>query len=149
MDWDALVADFAKVAALAGVALPPGAIEVQHQPAPHVPAALPAGKMAVYVFVEGAAILKVGKAGPKSSARFASQHYGFNAPSTLAKSLIKDGARGLAQDDIGNWMRGNLGRVNFLLPASLGVDVLSLLEAFLHCRLRPVFEGFASQRGAA
>jgi len=36
--------------------------------------------------------------------------------------------------------------VNFILDASLGVHVLNLLEAFLQCRLRPEFEGFASQR---
>lgn len=43
-------------------------------------------------------------------------------------------------------MRANLDRRNSILDSSLGVPVLTLLESFLQCRLRPRFEGFASQR---
>jgi len=40
----------------------------------------------------------------------------------------------------------NVDRVNVLLPASLGVPIMTLLESFLQCRLRPRYEGFRSQR---
>lgn len=108
--------------------------------------------MAVYIFTHGQDVLKVGKVGPKSQARYTSQHYNpGSAQSTLAASMIADAERiGLGdadQAEIGNWIRTNVDRVNILLPASLGVPVLTLLESFLQCRLRPRYEGFRSQRG--
>ena len=108
--------------------------------------------MAVYVFTHGDDVLKVGKVGPKSQARYTSQHYNpGSAKSTLAASMIADAERlGLGEVDIaeiGNLIRLNVDRVNILLPASLGIRVLTLLESFLQCRLRPRYEGFKSQRG--
>jgi hypothetical protein len=47
---------------------------------------------------------------------------------------------------IGRWIRENIDRVNFLVDARLGVPVLTLLESFLQCRLKPRYEGFKSQR---
>ena len=44
-------------------------------------------------------------------------------------------------------VRSNTTRIHFLLPSSYGPAVLALLEAFVQCRLRPEFEGFASQHG--
>jgi len=149
----AALADFATVARLAGATLAAGDIRVEELPAPHKsPARLPVGHMAVYVFALGDDVLKVGKVGPKSAARYTSQHYNPNsAPSTLAASMIGDAARlGLddaARADIGNWIRTNVDRVNILIPAGHGVPVLTLLESFLQCRLRPRYEGFRGQRG--
>lgn len=39
-------------------------------------------------------------------------------------------------------------RACFIKPNEIGVQVfaLNLLEAFLHCRLNPKFEGYKSQR---
>lgn len=146
-----IVADFVKVAALAGISIPASDIEFVELPAPHrPPSSLPAGKLAVYVFMHGARCLKVGKAGPKSAARYCSQHYGaMRAPSTLARSLVQaqfGGSTPLDEANIAAWIRANTDRVNFLIPSSYGVAVLSLLEAFIQCRLKPEFEGFASQR---
>lgn len=146
------LADFASVAHLAGVKLPHNDIRIEVLPAPHAsPTRLPTGQMAVYVFTYGADVLKVGKVGPKSQARYTSQHYNpGSAQSTLAASVIADAARlGLGEADIagiGNWIRANVDRVNILLPSQLGVPVLTLLESFLQCRLRPRYEGFKSQR---
>jgi len=155
MAWlpDQTLADFATVARLAGVSLAADDIRIEALPAPHAPPPrLPAGQMAVYVFTHGQEVLKVGKVGPKSHARYTSQHYNpGSAQSTLAASVIADAERiGLGDADraeIGNWIRTNVDRVNILLPASLGVPVLTLLESFLQCRLRPRYEGFRSQRG--
>lgn len=155
MTWnpEQTLADFATVAQLAGVAMVAGDISVELLPAPHAPPTrLPAGTMAVYVFTHGSDVLKVGKVGPKSQARYTSQHYNpGSAQSTLAASMIADAERmGLGEADIGeigNWIRAKVDRVNILLPVHLGVPVLTLLESFLQCRLRPRYEGFKSQRG--
>jgi hypothetical protein len=95
--------------------------------------------------------LKVGKAGPNSGARYTSQHYNAaSAPSTLAASLLKEGheigVNGLSVESAGEWIKSNTSRINFLLKVECGVPALTLLESFLQCRLKPRFEGFASQR---
>jgi len=47
--------------------------------------------MAVYVFSKGPDVLKVGKVGAKSQARYTSQHYNpGSAMSTLAASILAD-----------------------------------------------------------
>jgi hypothetical protein len=113
---------------------------------PHKPSGLPKGKMAVYCFVLGDQVLKVGLAGPNSDARYRSQHYNLNsAGSNLAKSLVtypeRIGAKAIDSDRVGEWIKQNTDRVNFLLPAALGKPLLAMLEAFLHARWAPVYEG--------
>lgn len=154
MHWnpDLLLADFHRVASIAGVSLAADAILIDRRPAPHVPPqALPPGRMAVYVFSFGPRVLKVGKVGPNSAARYTAQHYNAgSAKGTLAASLIKHGERigvaGLNDTNVSGWIRENTERVNFILEAALGVHVLNLLEAFLQSRLQPEFEGFTGQR---
>jgi hypothetical protein len=70
-----LVKDFVEVAKLAGIHIQSLEIEVEESLAPHQrPSSLPEKKMAVYVFVYGKHCLKVGKAGPKSAARYCNRH---------------------------------------------------------------------------
>jgi hypothetical protein len=151
-DLNALLDDFRKVVALAGVSLPPAALSVEALPAPHKPpSALPKGKAAVYIFIRNGVCLKVGKVGPKSQPRFTSQHYSpTSSNSNLAKSLVagqeKIGVSGITEANVGAWIKTNVDRVNFLLSVECGISVLTLLESFLQCRLNPVFEGFESQR---
>lgn len=154
MDWspEDVMEKFRVVAELAGVTLAEDDIRIEVLPAPHKPPSrLPAGTMAVYVFSLGSEFLKIGKAGPRSQARYTSQHYNpRSAASTLALSLLTDPdgpARGQADEaTIGGWIRANVDRVNFIIKDSLGIHVLTLLESFLQCRLRPRYEGFKSQR---
>ena len=153
MNWnpEQLSADFLRVAKLADMPIHEDAIRVEVLPMPHRPSSLPKGKMGVYVFSDKERVLKVGKAGPRSQARWTSQHYNAgSAPSTLAGSLLKDEDAvrrcGLNEENVSDWIRENTDRVNFLLDAGEGVWILTLLEAFTQCRLRPVFEGFANQR---
>jgi hypothetical protein len=154
MIWDpqSALSDFRTVAKLAGTQLAGGDIQIEEMPAPHVvPLRLPRGMMAVYVFSKKGDVLKVGKVGPKSGARYTYQHYNpGSAISTLAGSLLADGGRrdliNLNEANISEWIKANIDRVNFILNESLGVDILSLLEAFLQCRLKPRYEGFSSQR---
>ena len=41
----------------------------------------------------------------------------------------------------GEWIERETSRVNILLPSTRGKKLLSLLEIFLHVRLRPKYEG--------
>jgi hypothetical protein len=147
-----LVTEFASAAKLAGIDIPPGAITAEIQRKPHTPpSTLPQCKMAVYVFIWGDHCLKVGKVGPKSLARYTSQHYNPNSSkSNLAKSILKQksplGVPHLTETNVGDWIKHNTDRINFLLDQNLGTPVLSLMEAFLQCRLKPKFEGFESQK---
>ena len=152
LDPESLLENFRKVAALAGVRLTDSNISIEVLNAPHKPPTkLPPGKMAVYVFAYGDKVLKVGKVGPRSNARYTSQHYNpGSAPSTLAASLLAGGEsvglRGVSKDTVSQWIKENTERVNFLLDKELGIHVLTLLESYLHCKLHPVFEGHASQK---
>jgi hypothetical protein len=118
---------------------------VEDQGCPHRPPNLPRGKSGVYLFYFGDQCLKIGIAGTESAARFVSQHYGFKAPSTLAKSLRRCPGEypGFAEANAKSWMLNHLRRVNITFPASLDQRkfFLKLLEEFLHLILQPRFEG--------
>lgn len=153
------VETLSKVANLSGINLERAHLKTEFFPAPHKrPSSLPSGTQAVYAYLLGDGCLKVGKAGPKTQARFTSQHYGDNAPSTLAQSIIKDKSRmlGLIPPDdhvnfqsldinsIGVWLERNTSRFHILLPAAAPACALALVEAFAQCRLRPLYEGKSS-----
>lgn len=152
IDTELLLEDFLAVANIAQVRINRDQISVEILPAPHrPPRRLPAGKMAIYVFVYGDTTLKVGKVGSNSQARYISQHYnGGSAPSTLAASLLKRGGEiGVTNLDnarVSEWIKSQTDRINFVVDSEVGIDGLSLFESFLHCRLKPVFEGLSSQR---
>lgn len=143
---------FIKVADLAGVSLSDDDLIVESLCAPHKsPNRLPAGKMAVYVFCHGSRVLKVGIVGPNSNARYTSHHYNPRAAkSTLARSVLKQGPKigihGVTEADVGDWIRANIDRYNFLLDSGYPYRLLTLLESFLQCKLDPCFEEFDSQR---
>lgn len=124
--------------------------EIVDRGQPHAPKALPNGKMGIYAFLYNDAFLKIGKAGPKSNARFFSQHYRADgAPSTLAKSLLADESMahlGLTAENVGDWIRQNTRRIDILLDERLGIFALELIEAALHYRYEPRYEGFKGQR---
>jgi len=147
-----IVADFLKIAKLASVDISEDAVIIEVLCKPHTqPRNLPQGKMAVYVFYWDTYCLKVGKVGPKSEARYTSQHYNPNScNSNLAKSILKQkfkfGTSDITEENIGIWIEKNTDRINFLLDQNLGISVLSLMESFLQCRLKPKFEGFECQK---
>jgi hypothetical protein len=144
--------DLIDVLRLGGITYKKGDIQIEDLGVPHVPPkTIPEGRMAVYSFFYNGQALKVGKAGPKSKARYTSQHYSSgSAPSTLAASLEKKPELiGLVTSDVTDskqWIKQNTQRINFIINNSLGVDVLNLVEAFLIAKLSPVYEGFDSQR---
>ena len=139
----------------------PLAVPISHeaQAAPHRGHKLPEEKCAVYVFslskVYGnrvpagqSRILKVGKAGCNSNARFQSQHYNpLSAPSNLAHSLLEAkifwlylGITEISEASVRHWIEENTDRDNFYLSAR-DTSNLSRLEVYLRGRLGPVFEG--------
>jgi hypothetical protein len=139
--------DCAKVAALAYANFPLDVITVEIAAKPHkAPTALPPDKIGVYEFFLNGQALKVGKVGPKSGARYTSQHYNpASAGSTLARSILANATRveaiGVDNESVGNWIEMHTDRVNLLLARTFGLPILSLLESFLHVRWKPLFEG--------
>lgn len=73
LNTDGLKEAFVRAAQLARLELHPSDVLVELIVAPHQrPRSLPLGKQAVYCFLLGEGCLKVGKAGPKTKARFTS-----------------------------------------------------------------------------
>jgi hypothetical protein len=159
VDHGELIRCFLQVAQLSGLNVADADVRVDFTPAPHRrPGRLPTDSQGVYIFFLGDTCLKVGKAGPKTAARFCGHHYGFHAPSTLARSIMAHRERVaalmppvrsaeamvLSQRSVSDWIETNTSRLNILLPCTVGPFALSLLEAFLHCRLQPIFEGHSA-----
>lgn len=152
MNTDKIINELFQVLAIAEINCISDDISIEVLTAPHTPPKnIPENKMAVYSFFYSGKALKVGKAGPKSKARYTSQHYNAgSAPSTLAASLErKPEILGLAKAQIGNskeWLLQNTDRINFIINKRLGVDTLNLIEAFLIAKLKPAYEGFEGQQ---
>lgn len=117
---------------------------------PHQPKTLPLQMMGIYTFCYNGEFLKIGKAGPNSNARFLSQHYNpRSARSTLAASILQDDRMqgiGINESNVGQWIRNNCRRVDILLDSDLGIFSLELIEASLHYKYEPAYEGFIAQR---
>lgn len=155
-ELDKLIEDFLKIAYISGVSLSQHKIITEILTAPHHrPAGLSAGKKAIYVFLIEEHCLKVGKAGPRSVARFASHHYNTKSSgSNLARSVLKSRdllksvlpsmqseIDQLSERNIGSWLENNTTRCHFFIDSEVDDLVLSLFEIFLQCRLKPLFEG--------
>ena len=117
---------------------------------PHKPKTLPTGMMGIYIFLYKGQFLKIGKAGTNSNARFISQHYNpRSAQSTLAISILLDRRMDdqvIDESNVGNWIKNNCRRIDILLDSDLGIFALALIEAALHYKYEPIYEGFATQR---
>src|SRR6185436_12772930 len=85
---DELKAAFVQVAQLARVPIDIRSLHYECLPAPCGRPGWRPHTQVVYAFFIDDRCLKVGKAGPKSKARFTSQHYGVSVPSTLARSIL-------------------------------------------------------------
>lgn len=123
----------------------------------HNPTSLRSGMCGVYVFMSEKCCLKVGKAGPKSKARWNSHHYNLDetTPSTLPKSIIKNKNKfkqlfpselhheidTLDRSNVQDWIKKNMSRIEFLMADTGDAFALNLLEALAQYRLMPLFEG--------
>lgn len=117
------------------------------------------GCMYVYSFwIEGEdQPLKIGKAGPRSKARYTSHHYNRNSSeSCLAKRIADDAdfvqkyaIASVESRDLNEWIRNNCYRINIEMPFGKdGFDLytLELVEAIMHNLYPPRFEGTSSQQ---
>ena len=92
-------------------------------------------------------VLKVGKVGANSNARFCSQHYlPGSARSNLAKSLLAErvlwpflGIEDLVEAGVKAWMCLNLERDHVFIRGQPGLE--REVERYFRGRLGPVFEG--------
>ncbi len=154
MNWEPkqLLDDFLAAAKQGGIEIIPNAISFETLDMPHrPPSRLPKGKVAVYVFSSKENVLKVGQVGPNSQPRYTSHHYNPDSSgSNLSKSLLMDEYAtekyDLNEKTVGEWIKKNTDRVNFIIDPDYYGPVLTLFEAFLQCRLNPIYEGNASRR---
>lgn len=157
---DELIEDFTVAASSAPFAGWPCEMRGEMLPAPHrPPKMMPVGFGAVYAFAlapssvapaGGGTVLKVGKAGPKSAARFTSQHYSpGSARSTLAGGIVKYpilwpwlgiGAEEAA--DIRSWMMARLDRLHIFVRDP-SPELLTTVELYVRARIGSVYEGSA------
>lgn len=146
-DIEEAIEAFLRAAELAGTNIAQADLVLEFLAAPHrPPARIPSGKMAVYAFWGSGCWLKIGKVGPHSHARYANQHYNSkSAQSTLAGCLqhcpMAKEVDGFDPGRAGEWIKANTHRINILISAEQPPELLSFLEAFLHLKLRPRFEG--------
>ncbi|MDD2235020.1 MAG: hypothetical protein PHZ11_07720 [Desulfitobacteriaceae bacterium] len=138
------------VSSAIGKPIPRKKYEILDRGLPHTqPTGLPTGKMAVYMFLFNEEFLKIGKANYRSNARFCNHHYGLSAPSTLAKSLLADNKMinlSITPSNVKDWIKTNCRRIDIIIDADLGVFALDLIEAIMHYKFEPRYEGFVSQR---
>lgn len=124
--------------------------DVINRGVPHVPMVLPKGRMGVYIFIHEDKFLKIGKVGFNSNARFQSQHYSpYSSRSNLAKSILSDEAmisKGIHVKNVSVWIKNNCQRIDVIIDSSVGIFSLGLIEAILHYKYEPIYEGFSSQR---
>ena len=124
-------------------------IQIIDSGVPHFPTSLPDGKMAVYAFFYKNECLKIGKVGPNSNARYFSQHYNpKSSQSNLAKSLLADNkfpVKTLNEENICDWIKQNIRRINILVDKDLGIYIINLIEAFTQLYFHPKYEGFDAQ----
>jgi hypothetical protein len=154
-----LVSDFSAAADRIPLTGWPCELKTELLRAPHTPVGLPAGYGAVYAFVlaqpwlapcGAGTVLKVGRVGARSDARFRSQHYNpRSAGSTLANSLLTYqivwpwlGIEHLTEADVKSWMLTNLDRTHIFVPDGHPA-VLASLEVYVRARIGSVFEGAA------
>ena len=53
---------------------------------------------------------------------------------------------GINENNVGDWIKSNCYRIDILMDSDLGIFTLELIEAALHYKYEPVYEGFAGQR---
>lgn len=160
IELNGILSEFATVAQRLDLPGWPTTLEIENPPAPHKPKALPPGFGAVYIFALSDAstaqagpgcVLKVGRVGPNSNARFQSQHYSpTSSRSNLANSILGYpalwswlGIDHLDPPTIRDWMLTHLDRAHVYVPAS-SAELIPQLEMYVRARLGgSVYEGSA------
>ena len=114
---------------------------------------------AVYIFYlsercdltkEKSRFFKIGRVGPKSTARFDGHHYNpKSSGSNLAKSILqskKEYNLNVNKRSVKSFIENNFIRLNILFLDAAPEFSNELVEAILHYKYNPLFEGPISQR---
>ena len=159
IDGPRILEEFREAAARVGLLSEAVRLSHEHLPAPHrPPSRLPEASSAVYVFSLSGAygatcpagpnrVLKVGKVGMNSAARFCSQHYlPRSAGSNLAKSILAErvlwpylGIEWLDEAGVKRWICDHLDRDHVFVAGQPGLE--REIERYFRGRLGPAFEG--------
>ena len=120
-------------------------IKIEVLPMPHERSELPKGQAAVYVFSTKDCVLKIGKAEQNAQVQYNSQYYINSTSETLAKSLLNCNSLGLYSltiENVGDWIKKNTTRVNFILsPAYSGSkEILDMLAIFVEKQLQHLYD---------
>ena len=166
-DPNKLLDDFLDVARIANVPVSREQVEIVQKPAPHERPTVRSGQF-VYVFSLDNHCLKVGSVtGSNDPTRLTNHYNPKGGVSVLARSILENRGRvrgfldpqrqqefdqlpapvwepyrGRSQASIvARWMEKNLTLYIFQLRGDVDRCAVLLLEIFLQCRLRPLFEG--------
>jgi|SRR5579862_382723 len=159
IDLSRMLDEFREAAERVGLLSHAVVLTPEHLAAPHrPPSRLQPHSTAVYVFSLSAAygatvpagpnrVIKVGKVGTNSAARFCSQHYlPHSAGSNVAKSLLTErvlwpylGIQELDERSVKAWMCEHLDRDHIFIAGQPGLE--RDVERYFRGRLGPVFEG--------
>lgn len=144
---NAAVQDFVRISAVIGYEIDLDRIVIEVSPAPHKRGPLRAHHMGIYSFWWRLEALKVGLASPNNNARFRYHHYSpGTSGSNLALSLsrcFEEFAQSEEAVNYRSWIETEVDRIDFQMPAEWGQPIGRLMEAYLHARWRPRFEGRA------
>ncbi|MDQ4679509.1 hypothetical protein RCF13_07250, partial [Stenotrophomonas maltophilia group sp. RNC7] len=72
-----------------------------------------------------------------------------SAKSNLAASILSDNrmqGEDINEYNVGDWIKNNCRRIDILVDSDLGIFTLGLIEAALHYKYEPIYEGFDTQR---
>lgn len=143
-----LISDCVNMVSKLGTDLTPSDVKIINRGVPHTPESLPTHTMGIYMFYYKDHFLKIGKAGPNSNVRFKNNHYHpASSNSNLAKSiLIDEGFRdNVDEHTVGQWIKDNTQRIDIIIDQKFGMFVLNFIEAALHLKYKPKYEGFNTQ----
>lgn len=115
-------------------------------------------EMGIYIYIFEKEFLKIGKCWSNSGARWKYQHYNScSTKSNLAKSIIGD-PEFCAKNNINlkdkvfikDWIKNNTTRISIIIERGKSPQkeyfYLNLLEAWLHIKCNPKYEGYKSER---
>ena len=115
-------------------------------------------KIGIYIYAYKGQYLKIGKAWSKSEARWKYQHYNCNSSKSNLAASIKNDENFCTKnkidreddENIKTWIKDNTTRINIVIQREKDSEIeyfyLNLLEAWLHIKCNPKYEGYETQR---
>ena len=152
---ESLISDFLEILRITGINIARDGISMSSHCAPHQRPQGHYGNASVYVFMLDDLCLKVGCVpGRKPTSRL-HNHYNPNTANHLAAKILNGKQRikeklsdsdrveidKLSTESIASWMEERLSLYCFHFRRDTSECVIRFFEAFLHCKMNPLFEG--------